>query len=97
MFCSLNTDIQTGTLFWGKVLSCPTQVKNFKILNEEDLKNYFYPPLFVSYRQGRNRAREVRNLGVETCDSISERLPGPTAPPREQADPLEEGTSHLLL
>lgn len=55
VFCFLNTDIQIGTLFWGKyqVLSCPTQIKNLKILNEADFEeNCFHPCSLLATGRG---------------------------------------------
>lgn len=66
VFCFLNTDIQIGTLFWGKyqVLSCPTQIKNLKILNEADLeKNCFHPcSLLATGRGVPGRRGRYKNL-----------------------------------
>lgn len=71
VFCFFNTDIQIGTLFWGKyqVLSCPTQIKNLKILNEADLKkNCFHlpPPLLATGRgEPERRGRGYKSLWLK--------------------------------
>lgn len=101
VFCFFNTDIQIGTLFWGKyqVLSCPTQIKNLKISNEADLKkNCFHlpPPLLATGRGEPERRGGVQKLVVETYDSMTDRPQGCTAPPWVQADPVM-GTSHFML
>lgn len=68
VFCFLNTDIQIGTLFWGKyqVLSCPTQIKNLKISNEADLKkNCFHPHSLLATGRGEPGRREGKNLWLK--------------------------------
>lgn len=78
VFCFLNTDIQIGTLFWGKyqVLYCPTQIKNLKILNEADFEKNFPPLLFVGQGQGKARKKgRVQKSVVETYDRMTKRPP----------------------
>lgn len=68
VFCFLNTDIQIGTLFWGKyqVLSCPTQIKNLKISNEADLKkNGFHPHSLLATGRGEPGRGEGKNLWLK--------------------------------
>lgn len=99
VFCFLNTDIQIGTLFWGKyqVLSCPTQIKNLKISNEAELEKNCFHPCSVSQGQGRARKKgRVQKSVVETYDSMTDRPRGSVAPPWVQVDPAM-GTSHLML